>query len=115
MAKNNRPKRVSSLGSLRDPEEVNENVVALTKETKNSTKETTPPISKPVAIATTAKTTPPVKAKKTAKKTVAKEVVKFVKLGDHYHMVAKIAAAKKRMSIKAYLEGLVATDNPTEF
>ena len=111
MAKNTRPKRVSSLGSLRAPEEINENVIALTNEKSKAVKKPTP-VSKPVVAA---KPKTQVKAKTVVKKPAAKEVVKFVKLGDHYHMTAKIAAARKRMSIKAYLEGLVAKDNPDEF
>jgi len=122
MSKNLRPKRVSSLGGLRSPEEVKESVEQLTSPSV-STPEPSKNVSvEPVAVkktkvvqtkpATATKAKTPVRK---AKKAPTKEIVKFVKLEDEHHMVAKIAATKKRTSIKAYLEELVRRDNPDMF
>ena len=118
MSKSLKPKRVSSLGGLRTPEEVTKNIVSLTETPKPVAKKVVPQeevVPKKVVPVVKAKVTPKPKPVAKVKKATKTEVVKFIKMEDEHHMVAKISAAKQRISIKAYIEGLVRKDNPDMF
>jgi len=118
MSKKLKPKRMSSLGSLRSPDEVTQSIESLTETTKPITKADTPIAESAIPkknTVTKVKAKPKIKPAPKAKKVTKQEIVKFIKMEDEHHMVAKIAAAKKRISIKAYVEGLVRKDNPDMF
>lgn len=115
MAKNRiKSNRVSVLKTFDDdlpsPEEIEKKVEEVTKPKIEDTKKVVVKETKAVQKSPI-KTKSPVKKKTTKKLTKTPtentEVVKFVKIGSSFHRLAKIEAAKKSLSLKAYLELLI--------
>ena len=112
MAKNRiKSNRVSVLKTFDDdlpsPEEIEKKVEEVTKPKVEDTKKVVEKETQKIPIKPKSlvkkKTT-----KKLAKATTENtEVVKFVKIGSSFHRLAKIEAAKKSLSLKAYLELLI--------
>lgn len=99
--------RTSVLKSFDDelpsPEEIEKKVEAVTKPVETVVKKVEKKAQPPKKVASTKKTVLPVK-----KEVVAEiEVIKFVKIGGTFHRLAKIEAAKKSLSLKAYLEMII--------
>ena len=115
MAKNRiKSNRVSSLKNFGDdlpsPEEIEKKVEAVTKPKVEDVKVVKEVHKKEEDIkeAKVKKIAPKKKiVQKKPKATAVSEVIKFVKIGGDFHRLAKIEAAKSRLSLKAYLELLI--------